>query len=495
MKHSAVAIASAFATSLWFGTEDSYDAVLNAMAQARELEAKGPEALKTAIQMRGGGMGGDPYGLPPLWHVMENGTAVVDIAGSLVNGSAGFYRLFGIVGYEDIKGAIAEALDAKDVKRIVLNIDSGGGAVNGVEDAGSFIRKAASVKPVLTFTGGTMGSAAYWLGSSADHVFAAQTAQVGSVGTLIIAMERSEQMKKDGITAKVFRYGKYKALANSYEKLTADGEEQLQNLADESGKIFVEYAAGRRGTTPEKFQKTMGEGRVFMGRQAAEVGLVDGIMSFDEFAMHAKTLDKRKATAENSRHSAQGTQMKIRAISKAVTLAILGGTKIEALGLSAPVANVEGIAPEAEDVTALTAEAAEVQAAFEAATAKAVLEAKAVSDKALSDLNAKVALLEAGAADLSGRVTASNEMAASYSGVVKASIATMAVALGGTDTGATLQGAALLAEHDRLKELFVKKFPGGQVSATTGSTTGRDETTVQAPPAAFLAATARFAKN
>lgn len=488
--------AAALVGSLWFGTDESYDAVKNAIDQVAKLEAAGPDALKAAIIMRGGSAS-DPFGMPSMLTV-EGSTGVINISGSLVNGSAGFFRFFGMTGYEDIKAAVTEALDDKNVKRILLNIDSPGGAVNGLEDAGDFIRKASAIKPVTSFTGGTMSSAAYWLGISADQVFAARTAMAGSVGTLIVTMEMTDALAKEGRKAHIFRHGEFKALGHPYEKMTKAGEEHFQYLADSAGKIFVSYAADRRGTTPEKFQKTMGEGRVFMGEDAAKVGLIDGIMSFDEVLSTTKSLDKRSRTAENSRHSAQGNDMKLRALSKAVLLAIAGGTKVEALGLSSEAANVEGVKPEAEDVTALTADATEIQSAFQASTtaavSTAVAAAKADSDKVLASLTSKVTLLEAGASDLTGKVTAANELAASYASVVKASITNMSIALGAADTGAALAGKELMAEHERLKALFVAKFPGASVTAANPGKPV-DDTAKTGPSPEFLAAVGTWKRN
>jgi signal peptide peptidase SppA len=490
--------AAAFVGTLWFGTDESYLQYMETMAQVQQLEAAGPDALKAAIQMRGGGRGDDPFGLPPLW-TAEGETAVVSIKGNLVNGSSGFYRFFGILGYEDIKAAVGEALEDRNIKRIILDIDSPGGAVNGLDEVGSFIRKAAAIKPVVSYTSGSMASAAYWLGISATRVYSSRMAQVGSVGTLIVHMEVTKALEEQGRKATLFRYGHSKALGHPFEKLSEKAAEQIQGMADDSGKIFVQYAADRRGTTPEEFQKTMGEGRVFMGKAALDVGLVDGIMSFEEL-MASKTLDKARATAENPRHSAQaaqGTNMKIRAISQAVILALAAGTKVEALGLAEPVANVEGTKPEADDVSALTAQATEVQAAIDAriktATEAAAAAATAASDKVvaakdseLSALTAKVTLLEAGAADLTSKVTAANTVAATYAGVVKKSITVMATALGVADTGATLTGEALSAEHARLEEAFTKKFPTGGVAAVAKPV---EQTAAEASPSPeFLAA-------
>lgn len=499
MKNAPVAVAAAaLIGSLWFGTDESYATALDAIEQVKRLEAAGGDALKNALQMRSGSS--DPFALPPIMQV-EGDTGIVTIRGSLVNGSAGFFRLFGLIGYDDVKEGIAAALEDKNVKRIVLDISSGGGAVDGVVAAGDFIRKASAVKPVYSYASGAMGSAAYWLGVSALQAFSASTSMVGSVGTLIVTMDVTGALEKEGRKAHLFRHGEYKALGHPFEKMTAKGEEAFQYLADASGEIFVAYAAERRGVSPKEFQKTMGEGRVFLGADAAKVGLIDGVMSFEELLATTKTLDKAKRTAENSRHSAQGPDMKIRAISKAVILALAGGTKVEALGLSEPLANVEGTKPEAEDVTELTAQATEIQSAFAAATTKAVdaavATAKADSDKVVSGLKAekdtlaaKVTLLEAGATDLTGKVTAANELAATYAGVVKNSIAVMATALGVADTSASLTGQALMAEHDRLKDVFVKKFPAGGVAAVTPSTEKGQGTGAKAsPPASFVALT------
>lgn len=500
MKLSATALAATVLTgSIWFGTEDSLMAVEQAIAQVSALEAAGPDALKNAITMRSGMA--DPFGLPSMLTV-HGDTGVVAIRGSLVAGSSGFFRLFGVLGYEDIKEAINAALEDKNVKRIVLDIGSGGGQVDGVIDAGNFIRAASKIKPVISYAGGAMGSAAYWLGVSANQVYSAQTSMVGSVGTLIVTMEVTAALEKEGRKAHVFRFGTHKAMGHPFEKLSAKGEEHFQYLADAAGKIFVDYAAERRGTTPEKFQKTMGEGRVFLGADALEVGLIDGVMSFDQLIANAKSLDKLSGTSNNPRQPsahAQDTDMKLTALSKAVILAIAGGTAVEALGLSSEAANVEGSKPEAEDVTKLTADAAEIHGAFtvakESAVTAAVAAAKAPLEKAVTDLNAKVALLESGAAGLNAKVTESVETAALAQGIVRNSIATMSVALGATDTSQALQGKALIDAHDALSEQFKKKFPSGAVAAVKPSTEVTKPVEAKAPPAEFLAGVAGFVKS
>lgn len=470
MKHAAT-------TNLWFGTEESFQAYEAAATQLSALMAQGEDALKTAIRMFGGGDGEDPFGMPSLVKVVD-GVAQIDVSGSLVNGSSGFMRLFGVLGYSDITGALGQVAAmhaAGEVKSGVLMIDSGGGAVNGVQDAGQMIQAIGAKMPLVAYTDGSMFSAAYWLGASANEVIASNTSQVGSVGTLIVHMDATKALEMSGRKATLIRHGEFKAIANPFEPLSADAKAQLQSLADGSGKIFVNYVAGRRGMTASDFQATAGEGRVFLGDPAKKVGLVDAVMGYNDLMTKMKKLDTSNSRAHNSR--AKGNSSMKAHLSKKSLLAIATGVALDALGLSAVEANAEGITLEAADLAALTVEAQELitarDAALAVAKAAASTEAKAEIEplltKAQADLKAatdKVALLEAGTAGLTGQVAAANEMAATSAGIVRASLGVMQVALGGSgEIASTLVGKELLAEHEKVKEQFTKKFPVNGVAA------------------------------
>jgi signal peptide peptidase SppA len=464
---------------LWYGTEDSFQAVLHAIEQLAALEAQGTDALKAAVIARGGD---DDFGLPPMLQIHGN-VGVVQVDGPLIAGSAGFLRLFGVVGYDDIKQALGDAVADSNVKSILLSIDSGGGQVNGVESAGDFIQAVDKIKPVVAHTDGLMASAAYWMGTSARNVYASKTSTVGSVGTLIMHMERSKQLEANGVTATIVRFGKFKALNNPVEPLSAEGKAQLQTLADDAGQIFVDYVAGRRGVTSAEFQKTMGEGRVFPGRKAADVGLTDGVMSLDQAMAHMKTLDTSSSAAHNSRSSTRGTHMKV-AFAKKTILAIAAGTALDQLGLDAPEANAAGTKLEGDALAAFQTEAGEVKAAFDGAVKTAVeaattdlntklTAATEASTKAAADLKTaqeELVIAKSAATDLNGKLTVSADLAAKASEIVKQSMSVMSVALGGAaDVGASLTGTELLAEHARLAEQFQKKFPAGGVAAVNAA--------------------------
>ena len=480
------------AHDLWYGTQDSLHAVFIAAERLAVLEVQGEAAIKAKVAemwaAKGGAVGEDPFAMPPLWQA-KDGVAVIDISGPLIQGHAGFMRFFGLTGYGDISQAVTEAVASKDVKSIMLAVNSSGGSVNGVEDAGNVIRSAATHKPVIAYTDGNMASAAYWLGSSADAVYASKLAEVGSVGTILVHTEYSKMMEQDGVKKTLITHGEHKGDGNPYEPLSASAKEQLQGMVDEAGEIFVDYVADRRGTTPAKFQATMGEGRVFLGRSALKVGLIDGVMSFEDVMTHAKKLDKVNAANQNSRNLNKDASMKA-TLASALLLSLIGGAGVEGLDLKVAAATAEGVEPDADAQAALMVQAQEVATAVTTATKAAAEAAVAPVQAQLTDAQAALAtaasdlaLAKSGATQLTTELTAAKALNDQRDEIVKASISTMSVALNGPkDAGKDLSGEALLAEHARLAEQFKAKFPAGGVAAVGAAESATKKEVVTVDP-------------
>lgn len=478
---------------LWFGSEEGYDQLVMAQARLDALASQGPEALNAAIQARGGLVNSEGrYELPPIWS-LHDGVAVLQISGSLVVGSSGYGRLYDVLGYDDIIQA-AHQIKADDaVKAVLLFVDSGGGMVRGLEDAGAVLDQLAEAKPMITFTDGAMASAAYWLGLSGSKLYGSRTSESGSIGTLIVHVDRSKEMEQMGRKYTLVRSGEFKALASQFETLEGKHLTYLQGKADAMGKIFVEFAATRRGTTPEKFQETMGEGRVFAGDDALKVGLLDGVMSFQEMRDFMKTLDKSKTVPHNPRNPKKDIKMKFGILSKSIILAIFGGAAVKDLDLTAQTANAEGVTLDATALAAAQVEATEYETAAKAALDKRTETMKADHVKALGTVEAslaesktKIEVLNAATTALTQKVAVAETLAADYAPVVKASISVMSVALGGAaDTAAALVGPELVAEHTRVAEAYKAKFKVGGVAAVTGLP--KDDPKGADVPLAFLA--------
>lgn len=268
---------------LWAGTEACFSEYLQMNSAPDKMKAG-------VVYTQGGAMQQAQEELPYLLEI-ENGIGLISIHGPMSNEANPWDKHYGTASYPAIREAVAYAGQSADVKAIILDIASGGGSVAGVSDTGALIRRVNDTqKPVVAYSDSGMMSAAYWLGSSAGNLFSSSTAMVGSIGVIQMHMERSKMLADMGIGVTVMRAGKFKALANGVEPLTADAKAEIQAQLDASYKVFVSHVADARGLSYDVVDKTMAQGREFFGEQALSAGLVDGILSFD--ALVAKVQSK-----------------------------------------------------------------------------------------------------------------------------------------------------------------------------------------------------------
>lgn len=256
------------ANEFWYGDMDSYRAVLEAKSQVR------------AMMMS---MGDDDElpNLPPMWR-REGDIAVVQAHGSLVYGTAGYARLWGVTGYDDITSALIEAAASPEVKKTLLHVESPGGATNGLAEVGEIITKLSKVKPIFTHTEQMACSAGYWLLCSADTVSANQTAQVGSIGCISTLRSMVKMYDEIGITHEIIRSGDYKGLGDPREEISELAKAELQSKVNDLAAMFETWVAKRRSASLVTVKDEMGQGRVFLGRRALTAGLVDKILTYDQ---------------------------------------------------------------------------------------------------------------------------------------------------------------------------------------------------------------------
>ena len=463
---------------VWAGTEASLHAA---------LEAEETRATRMAAGDRSSNQDRD---VSRLLSVDDDGVATINIKGSLNNDAdSDWNEWLGMTGYPEIREAMISAATDTSVKHIILDIDSGGGAVSGVDDTAKLIRLVNdNVKPVTAFTDGSMYSAAYWLGASAGQVFASKAAGMGSIGVIATHMERSEMLKEAGIGVTVVRAGKYKALANGVEKLTEEGKAQIQAGVDAAYKIFVGHVAEMRGKSYEFADSVMAQGREFYGQAGADAGLVDGIKSFDQVMSDVKRnfVDPSIKTAYTPGKQTSGLRvekdngengmgMKVRkALSEQDIAALAAGATLEAdqapgtgtqaetevaaqVEVAADVAPAEasnectGVGQEAEKVAEVDASAGALK--FVAEQLKAAQDELVASKIEASKLKDKLEMLEAVVEPLKD--------------IAAKAVNNMRVALGGSliDMSAS-SPAQILAEHVSVSASFASKFKVGGVSAT-----------------------------
>lgn len=210
--------------------------------------------------------------------VEPGGVAVLRMSGVIAPKANLFMQVSGGLSTQMATKQLESALADQRVRSIVLAIDSPGGNVIGTPEMAAAVREMATIKPIITHSDGTLGSAAYWIGSAANAVYlSGPVVQAGSIG---IVVDRSynpaASTREESIVA-----GRYKRLSKSNEPLSDEARAIVQADVDYVYSLFVDQVAAFRGTTSEKVLERMADGRVFRGQQAIDAGLVDGVLTLD----------------------------------------------------------------------------------------------------------------------------------------------------------------------------------------------------------------------
>jgi capsid assembly protease len=218
---------------------------------------------------------------------LVNGIAVINIWGTLTR-TWGVGPYSGSTGYDGIQTQLMTAMNDPKVNAIWLDINSPGGAVDGLFDLQELIwsvNEKNGGKPIWAFAGDHAYSAAFAIGVAADKFFVPQTGGVGSVGVITLWADMQKALEQEGIAVRVFRSGAKKALGyGGFEDLPEESVAHIQGQLDEIRDLFVERVAQYRGISKSSVLQT--EGLDYMGRHAKSVGFVTDVLS--EHAAWAK---------------------------------------------------------------------------------------------------------------------------------------------------------------------------------------------------------------
>ncbi len=181
---------------------------------------------------------------------------------------------------ERVQLAFRDAMNNQAVKAIVLNIDSPGGRVEGVQELAETIYQHRGTKPVIGIANSGAHSGGYWILAACDEVVAAPSASVGSVGVYTIHIDDTAALEQAGITKTVIRAGKHKAA----HELPLDEATQakVQAVIDERYAIFIAALAKYRGVTEAKVKSSFGEGLSLLAPAALAAGMIDRIATLEE---------------------------------------------------------------------------------------------------------------------------------------------------------------------------------------------------------------------
>ncbi len=166
------------------------------------------------------------------------------------------------------------------VKALIVDINSPGGTVVGAEKIYNALRKIAAKKPVVAVMGTVAASGGYLISLGADYIIAHNGTITGSMGVIMQTAEITELAEKIGIKFNNFKTGELKAAPNPTEKLTPAVHDAIMDDVFDSYEYFVELIAERRGFTIDE-AKNLADGRVYSGRRAHKLKLIDAVGSSD----------------------------------------------------------------------------------------------------------------------------------------------------------------------------------------------------------------------
>jgi signal peptide peptidase SppA len=225
---------------------------------------------------------GRPLANEQRGYEVVDGVAVLSIEGVVAKKMNMFSQISGGASSQLARRSLLEAKNDPAVHSIIQYIDSPGGTVDGTQIYADTVFGARSDKPIVTLASGTIASAAYWFGSAASKVYVADTTtSVGSIGIVTAHVDVSAQEAARGIKTTEITAGKYKRIASQYGPLSEDGRQSIQDQLDYMYSLFVGAVAKNRGVSTDVVLSDMADGRVFIGQQAIDAGLVDGIITLD----------------------------------------------------------------------------------------------------------------------------------------------------------------------------------------------------------------------
>jgi protease IV len=211
------------------------------------------------------------------WTLGGNRVALVEVEGLIVDA-------------QPVVRQLEEHVEDASIRAIVVRVESPGGVVGPsqeIHDAIARVREKGKV--VVVSMGALAASGGYYLAVAADHIVANPGTLTGSIGVLIQLAEFEGLLKKVGIHFEVVKAGRHKDVGNFARPMTPEERAILQTLLDDMYDQFVTAVAkGRRLERAAVLE--LADGRVYSGRRAKELGLVDSLGGLEDAVRVAGTL-------------------------------------------------------------------------------------------------------------------------------------------------------------------------------------------------------------
>ena len=197
----------------------------------------------------------------------------------------GIIAISGIISSsQEIVEQITEFKNDKMIKAVVIRIDSPGGGVASAQEIYSAIKGLKKHKKVVASLGSIAASGGYMVACAADKIVANPGTLTGSISAIMYFANAEELLNKIGLKSSVVKSGKYKDIGSPTREMTVDERSILQALVDDIFDQFLDVITQDRKIPKEEVEK-IADGRVFSGRQAQMLKLID-ILGDKDYAVN-----------------------------------------------------------------------------------------------------------------------------------------------------------------------------------------------------------------
>jgi protease-4 len=224
--------------------------------------------------------------------------AVIFAVGIIGSGESSYDSPQGnVAGSDTIVRYLRKARADSSVKAIVLRIDSPGGSAIASDVIWREVELTRSTKPVIASMSDVAASGGYYIAMPAHAIVAEPATLTGSIGVVMIKFVIDGTLKKMGMNIEAVKQGRYADLYSPIRPFTPEERARVAQQMQATYDAFVEKAAAGRNTTPERID-AVAQGRVWTGKQAKQIGLVDELGGLQRALSVAKQRAKLDPNAE-----------------------------------------------------------------------------------------------------------------------------------------------------------------------------------------------------
>ncbi len=178
---------------------------------------------------------------------------------------------------DDLKIQLHQAAMDKNVKAIVLYVDSPGGEVTASDMIYDAVTRARNRKPVVVYMGSLAASGGYYVSCGGSYLMADDTTLTGSIGVIIETLNYESLFGKIGLQSIVFKSGQFKDMLSGARPMTPEEKAYVQNMVMQTYGKFVGIVARERKLPEDQLRSGLADGRVISGRDALNEKLIDGL--------------------------------------------------------------------------------------------------------------------------------------------------------------------------------------------------------------------------